>query len=221
MAWHARHICAKRRSDRGSWDPEGLWQGLLAAERHSRSLRQRARAPHAYFAAPVRGRSAQGRVVPFGGAQRGPDRRTRTAVQQRRPGRVPRFIGAYHHRQYTVPLCLGVRGPGIAKLRSVACCVGCSVVKPNYLILSLKQTQRFDNSSTPTRCVAARRFPHSTALRSHVARAHPSLHTLGRSPERVQRALLVDRSISTAWRQSASPRRDPARHGGIERACDG
>ena len=32
--------------------------------------------------------------------------------QQRRPGRVPRYIGAYHHRQYTVPLCLGVsEGP--------------------------------------------------------------------------------------------------------------
>ena len=37
---------------------DGLWQGLLAAERHSRSLCQRARAPHAYFAAPVRGRRA-------------------------------------------------------------------------------------------------------------------------------------------------------------------
>ena len=34
----------------------------------------------------------QGRVVPFGGARRGPDHRSRTAVQQRRPGRVPRFI---------------------------------------------------------------------------------------------------------------------------------
>ena len=34
------------------------WKGLLAAERHSRSLRQRPRAPHAYFAAPVRGRRA-------------------------------------------------------------------------------------------------------------------------------------------------------------------
>jgi hypothetical protein len=33
----------------------------------------------------------QGRVVPFGGARRGPDRRLRTAVQQRRPCRVPRF----------------------------------------------------------------------------------------------------------------------------------
>jgi len=34
--------------------------------------------------------------------------------QQRRPGRVPRFIGAYHHRQYyyTVPLCLGVSSEG-------------------------------------------------------------------------------------------------------------
>jgi len=37
-------------------------------------------------------------VVPFGGARQGPDRRSRTAVQQRRPGRVPRFLGAYHHR---------------------------------------------------------------------------------------------------------------------------
>ena len=37
------------------------------------------------------------------------------------PGRVPaRFVGAYHHRQYTVPLCLGVRGPCIAELCSVA-----------------------------------------------------------------------------------------------------
>eukprot|EP00964_Phaeocystis_antarctica_P011937 scaffold6581_cov31-Phaeocystis_antarctica.AAC.1 len=39
--------------------------------------------------------------------------------QQRRPGRVPRFLGAYRHRQYTVPLCLGVRDPGIAELRSI------------------------------------------------------------------------------------------------------
>ena len=65
----------------------------------------------------------QGRVVPFGGARQGPDRRSRTAVQQRRPGRVPRFVGAYHHRQFTVPLCLvgvsRVRGPGIAESRSV------------------------------------------------------------------------------------------------------
>eukprot|EP00964_Phaeocystis_antarctica_P044261 scaffold25422_cov80-Phaeocystis_antarctica.AAC.7 len=31
--------------------------------------------------------------------------------QQRWPGRVPWLTGAYHHRQYTAPLCLGVRGP--------------------------------------------------------------------------------------------------------------
>ena len=31
---------------------------------------------------------------------------------------IPRFLGAYRHRQYTVPLCLGVRDPGIAELRS-------------------------------------------------------------------------------------------------------
>ena len=32
--------------------------------------------------------------------------------QQRLPGRVPRYLGANHHRrQYTVHLCLGVRGP--------------------------------------------------------------------------------------------------------------
>jgi hypothetical protein len=61
----------------------------------------------------------QGRVVSFGGARRGPDRRLRAAVQQRRPGRVPRFIGAYSSSPHTVPLCLGVRGPGIAELRSV------------------------------------------------------------------------------------------------------
>ena len=37
---------------------DGLCHGLLAVERHSRSLRQHPRAPHAYFAAPVRGRRA-------------------------------------------------------------------------------------------------------------------------------------------------------------------
>jgi len=50
----------------------------------------------------------QGRVVPFGGARRGPDRRLRTAVQQRRPGRVPRFIGAYSSSPHTVCLCVWV-----------------------------------------------------------------------------------------------------------------
>jgi hypothetical protein len=49
----------------------------------------------------------QGRVVPFGGARQSPDRRLRTAVQQRRPGRVPRFIGAYHHHR-TPCLCVWV-----------------------------------------------------------------------------------------------------------------
>eukprot|EP00964_Phaeocystis_antarctica_P024395 scaffold13667_cov68-Phaeocystis_antarctica.AAC.9 len=43
----------------------------------------------------------------------------RFGSQQRRPGRVPRSLGAYRYRQYTVPLCLGVRDPGIAELRSM------------------------------------------------------------------------------------------------------
>ena len=34
-------------------------------------------------------------------------------------GPVPRFLWANRHRQYTVPLCLGVRDPGIAELRSM------------------------------------------------------------------------------------------------------
>jgi len=53
----------------------------------------------------------QGRVAPFGGARQGPDRRSRTAVQQRRPGRVPRFIGAYSSSLHTVLLCLGAPQP--------------------------------------------------------------------------------------------------------------
>jgi hypothetical protein len=55
--------------------------------------------------------------------------------------RVPRFIGACHHGQFTVPLCLGVRGPGIAELRSVASRESCSVVTPNNLILSILDRQ--------------------------------------------------------------------------------
>jgi hypothetical protein len=99
-------------------------QGLLAGGITHQSLCQRARAPHAYFAAPVRGRRAV-YVVRFGQAS-GVHGKARIdgyvlqSVQQRRPGRVPRFTGAYHHRQFTVPLCLGVRGPGIAELCSVA-----------------------------------------------------------------------------------------------------
>ena len=80
----------------------------------------------------------QGRVVPFGGAREGPDRRFVGYVLQSssadRAESLARFIGAYHHRRLTVPLCLGVRGPGIAELCSVASRVACSVVKPNNLI---------------------------------------------------------------------------------------
>ena len=58
-------------------------------------------------------------------------------IQQRRPDRVPRFIGAYSSSPHTVPLCLGVSGPGIAELRSVACRVASSVVNdPTILSLS-------------------------------------------------------------------------------------
>jgi len=63
----------------------------------------------------------QGRVVPFGGARQGPDRRSRTAVQQRRPGRVPRFIGAYSSSPVNRAFVSGCEGPSIAELRSVAC----------------------------------------------------------------------------------------------------
>ena len=68
-----------------------------------------ARAPDAYSAAPVRGR--EGRVVPLRGVQGKARSPVTHCSQQRRPGRVPGFTGAYHHRQYTAPLCLGVRGP--------------------------------------------------------------------------------------------------------------
>jgi hypothetical protein len=61
----------------------------------------------------------QGRVVPFGGARQGPDRRSRTAVQQRRPGRVPRFIGAYSSSPVHRAFVSGCEGPSIAELRSV------------------------------------------------------------------------------------------------------
>ena len=75
-------------------------------------------------------RASQGPRRPCSTPPRGckarPDRPLRTAVsQQRRPGRptdrvpVPGFTGAYYHRQYTAPLCLGVRGP--ASRYCVAC----------------------------------------------------------------------------------------------------
>ena len=41
----------------------------------------------------------------------------KTRQRSRGRQRTPRFI--YHHRQLTVSLCLGVRGPGIAESRSV------------------------------------------------------------------------------------------------------
>ena len=63
----------------------------------------------------------QGRVVPFGGARRGPDRRLRTVQSPaaRRPGRVPRFVGAYSFiiapvNRTFVSGCGGSRHRGIA-----------------------------------------------------------------------------------------------------------
>jgi hypothetical protein len=41
-----------------------------------------------------------------------------SAVAGGRPGRVPRFIWGESPSPYTVHLCLGVRDPGIAALRS-------------------------------------------------------------------------------------------------------
>jgi len=81
---------------------------------------QRARAPHAYFAATKRG--PQGREVPFGGARQGPGRRLRTAVSSAdRAESLGLYIGrGVSSSPHTVPLCLGVRGPGIAELCSVA-----------------------------------------------------------------------------------------------------
>ena len=61
--------------------------------------------------------------VPSGGAWQGPlVGRLRTAGSQSAAptGTSPYrfFYGAFNHRQYTVPLCLGVRGPGILELRN-------------------------------------------------------------------------------------------------------
>ena len=39
----------------------------------------------------------------------------------------------FHHRQYTVPLCLGVRDPGIAELRSMRSRVVCETISSIYL----------------------------------------------------------------------------------------
>ena len=84
----------------------GLWQGLLAAGVPLRSLCSTCSCAPRVFRRASQG--PQGRVVPFGGARQGPVRRLRTAVQQRRPGRVPRFIGAFSSSPHTVLLCLGV-----------------------------------------------------------------------------------------------------------------
>ena len=137
--------CARRRAGRDAWrrwlvhrsvavlpTTSTPYRSVRSATRRTLARATRSRTPLSIFAstcscAPCHpcvfrraSQGPQGRVVPFGGARQGPDRRSRTAVQQRRPGRAPRFIGAYHHRQYTVRpcrLCLGVRGPGIAELR--------------------------------------------------------------------------------------------------------
>ena len=73
--------------------------------------------------------------------------------QQRRPGRVPRFIGrGVSSSPYTVHLCLalGVRGPGIAELCSVASRVA-RETQPSYLISLIKATQRHRDQSSGTR----------------------------------------------------------------------
>ena len=51
-------------------------------------------------------------------------RETRDEARHREPRQG--FLGAYRHRQYTVPLCLGVRDPGIAELRSTRVARGVS-----------------------------------------------------------------------------------------------
>ena len=114
------------------------WATRLAVGALLRSLCQPARAPHAYSAAPVRGR--EGRVVPLRGVQGKARSPVTYCSLQRRLGRVPGFTGAYHHRQYTAPLCLGVRGPrpgpSIAELRNVlrASRVACET-QQSYLYL--------------------------------------------------------------------------------------
>jgi hypothetical protein len=55
-----------------------------------------------------------------------PDRQT--ADRQRRQGRAPRFLRGVSSSPHTVHLCLGVRGPGIAALRSTVY-VSCSTRK--------------------------------------------------------------------------------------------
>ena len=85
------------------------------------------RAPHT---CPPRQLGAARSCTP-GGARQGPVVGHVHCCQQRRPGRVPGLRGISsesRHRQYTVPMCLGVRGPGIAELRNTH--VGVECAKP-------------------------------------------------------------------------------------------
>ena len=59
----------------------------------------------------------QGGVAPSGGARQGPI--VGYVLRSAAPTGPSPWLGAYRHRQYTVPLCLGVRDPGIAELRSI------------------------------------------------------------------------------------------------------
>jgi hypothetical protein len=79
----------------------------LAVGTHRRSLCQRARAPHAYFASP------QGRVVlyPSGGCKTRHDPRLRTAAPAGSSSWVYSITGAYHHRRTPCICVLVCEGP--------------------------------------------------------------------------------------------------------------
>jgi hypothetical protein len=112
--------------------------GDSAATRRTLARTTRSRTPFSIFVstcscAPRVFRRAsqgpQGRVVPFGGgARRGPDRRLRTVQSPaaRRPGRVPRFVGAYSFiiapvNRTFVSGCGGSRHRGIFAYASREC----------------------------------------------------------------------------------------------------
>ena len=88
-------------SHRGSRGGVQAKHGQLAVEAHRRSLCQRARAPHAYFAAPVRG--CKGREAPLRGGARQDLTAGYVLQSASSAGRVesllPGFTGAYHHRR--------------------------------------------------------------------------------------------------------------------------
>jgi hypothetical protein len=119
-AWRGWLVHQVGRSASGTLYPtgrrlDGLGLGLLAAGVLLRSLCSTCSCAPRVFRRASQG--PQGRVVPFGGARQGPDRRLRTAVQQRRPGRVPRFVGAYSSSPVNrtfVSGCEGSRHRGIA-----------------------------------------------------------------------------------------------------------